>query len=297
MNRTRAEIRVGITILAALVVLVGGIMWGKGYKITSSRYLRVIYFDNISGLDKGARVLVNGVNKGKVDAIDLFPEHVRVRVLLDNDVTLYSDARIYIDAPELMGGKVVSIFPGTSGIHVPPDSALYGSPGIGINELMAIAGGMKDDVKNLLSNLNTTLTSINQTVGDPEIKQNLRSSLTNLSQASHRLDRLLEETAPHISSTAVVLDSSVRHVKSVMDAQEHKALSALDNIESITSDLKVTLADLRDIASAIRNREGTVGKLLYEPNLYQRVDSTLMHLDSLIVKFQREGIHTHVHLF
>jgi phospholipid/cholesterol/gamma-HCH transport system substrate-binding protein len=297
MNRKGSEIRVGITVLAALAVLIGGIMWGKGYKLTSSRYPRIVYFDNISGLETGARVLVNGVNKGKVDEIKLLPDHVEVQIQLDNDVAIYTDARIYIDSPDLMGGKVISIFPGTSGVRVPLNKPLKGSAGVGISDLVSIAASMKGDVKELLTNLNTTLVSINQTVSDKQMRENLRVSLANLSQTSTRLDKLVAEASPHVSSIASNLDSTVQDVQTVIGDQKTKAIKTLDDLETVASDLKGAVADLKGITSAINSQEGTIGRLVYQPDIYRRVDSTLVHLDSLISKFQREGIKTSIHLF
>ena len=297
MNRKGSEIRVGITVLAALAVLIGGIMWGKGYKLASSRYTRIVYFDNISGLETGARVLVNGVNKGKVDEIRLLPDHVEVKIQLDNDVAIYTDAKIFIDAPDIMGGKVISIFPGTSGVRVSLNEPLKGSAGVGISELVSIAAGMKGDVKELLANLNTTLVSINQTVNDKQMREDLRVSLANLSQTSARLDKLVAKASPHISSIASNLDSTVQDVQTVIGDQKAKAIKTLDDLETVSSDLKVAVSDLKGITSAINSREGTIGKLVYQPDIYQRVDSTLVHLDSLISKFQREGIKTSIHLF
>ena len=297
MNKRGAEIRVGITLLVALIVLVGGIMWGKGYKIKAERYPRVIHFSTISGLETGARVLVNGVNKGKVDDINLYPDHVEVRIQLDKDVILYNDAKIFIDSPELMGGKVISIFPGSSGIHASPEVPLKGSPAVGMTELMAMAGDMRDDVQDLLVNLNTTLISINETIGDPKVRENLQSSLKHLDQASQKLDRLIEESSPHIASAATVLDSTVRKAKSLITEHEQTAVQTLDNLSTVSVDLKEAIRDLKDITATVKSGEGTLGKLVYEETLYQRIDSTLVHVDSLIAKFQREGVQTKIHLF
>jgi phospholipid/cholesterol/gamma-HCH transport system substrate-binding protein len=297
MNRTGSEIRVGLTIVVALIILIVGIMWGKGYKLKSERYTRIVDFTSISGLEKGARVLVNGVNKGKVDQINLYPDRVEVKIQLDKDVILYTDAKIFVDSPELMGGKVVSIFPGSSGIHAPPEIPLQGSPAVGMTEVLAMAGSMRDDIKEVLSNLNKTLVYINETFGNKEVQQNLQSSLLHLNQASQKIDNLLEQSSPHITSTLSTIDSSAQQVHNLINEHRQEAEQAINNFISISEDLKAAMKDVKDISSTIQNQEGTLGKLVYNPDLYGRLDTTLIKLDSLITKFNREGIHTSVHLF
>ncbi len=297
MNRTSAEIKVGLTIIVALVVLFLGIMWGKGYKIKSERYPRVIHFISTSGLEPGARVLVSGVNKGKVDDIDLYPDRVEVRIQLDKEVILYTDTKIYIDTPELMGGKVISIHPGFSGIHAPLDEPLIGSPGVGISELMAMASEMRDDVQVLLINLNTTLVTINETFGTPEVRKNLQSSLANLNQASKKLDNLLGKSSPKIANAISQLDSSAQRVHSILKDHDQAIGKTIDNFAEVSEEVKFLITELKDITSTINNQEGSVGKLIYNPGLYNHLDSTLIHLDSLIIKFNREGIKTHISLF
>ena len=297
MNRTGAEIKVGLTILVALVVLFLGIMWGKGYKIKSERYPRIIQFASISGLDPGARVLVSGVNKGKVDDINLYPDRVEVSIQLDKEVIIYTDAKIYIDSPELMGGKVISIHPGFSGIHAPLDEPLIGSPGVGMSELMTMASEMRDDIQALLTNLNTTLVTINETFGTPEVKENLQSSLANLNRASKKLDNLLGDNTPVIANAMTQLDSSAQRVHSILKDHDQAMGKTIDNFADVSEEVKTLITDLKDIVSTISDQEGTVGKLIYKPELYNHLDSTLIHLDSLITKFNREGIKTHISLF
>ncbi len=297
MNRTGAEIKVGLTIIIALVVLFLGIMWGKGYKIKSERYPRIIQFTSISGLEPGARVLVSGVNKGKVDDINLYPDRVEVRIQLDKEVILYTDAKIYIDSPELMGGKVISIYPGSSGIHAPLDEPLIGSPSVGMSELLTMASEMRDDIQELLTNLNTTLVTINETFGTPEVKENLQSSLANLNQASKKLDNLLGNSSPMIASAITQLDSSAQRVHSILKDHDQAIGKTIDNFADVSEEVKSLITELKDITSTISDQEGTVGKLIYKPELYDHLDSTLIHLDSLITKFNREGIKTHISLF
>jgi phospholipid/cholesterol/gamma-HCH transport system substrate-binding protein len=297
MNRTGAEIRVGLTILVAVLVLFFGIMWGKGYKIKSERFPRIIHFTSISGLEPGARVLVSGVNKGKVDDINLYPDRVEVRIQLDKEVILYTDATIYIDSPELMGGKVISIDPGSSGIHAPLDEPLVGSPAVGMSELMTMASEMRDDIQVLLASLNTTLVTINETFGTQEVKDNLQSSLANLNRASKKLDNMLGDNAPVIANAVTQLDSSAQRVHEILKEHDEEVEQTIDNFAEVSVEIKTLITELQDITSTINNQEGTVGKLIYEPDLYHHLDSMLIHLDSLITKFNREGIKTHISLF
>jgi chromosome segregation ATPase len=160
-----------------------------------------------------------------------------------------------------------------------------------------MAGSMRDDIKEVLSNLNKTLVYINETFGNKEVQQNLQSSLLHLNQASQKIDNLLEQSSPHITSTLSTIDSSAQQVHNLINEHRQEAEQAINNFISVSEDLKAAMKDVKDISSTIQNQEGTLGKLVYNPDLYGRLDTTLIKLDSLITKFNREGIHTSVHLF
>jgi len=62
-NERKTEIRVGITVIVGLLVLLWIFGWTKNFSLSSNSYLINVRFDNVSGLEIGDQVTVNGMRK------------------------------------------------------------------------------------------------------------------------------------------------------------------------------------------------------------------------------------------
>jgi len=98
---------IGIAALAFLSLRLGRIelLPEPGYTIYAN-------FDNISGLRKGDRVEIAGVQIGKVVAISLNQDRARIAMRLNNDVKVDDQAIAAIKTSGIIGDKYVSIAPG-----------------------------------------------------------------------------------------------------------------------------------------------------------------------------------------
>ncbi len=120
MTRTQAIV-LGVLVLLALVL--GGVglfavadregLWGDHFTLHAR-------FKQVSGIDVGTGVRVQGMNAGQVVAVDLPDERggeVLVRMKLKGRfrALIGADARVEILGEGLIGGKVVEIDPGTPG--------------------------------------------------------------------------------------------------------------------------------------------------------------------------------------
>ena len=67
-SEKKTEIKVGITVLVALVVLILVYGWANNFSLNSNKML-YIQFPTVAGLEIGDLVSVNGVRKGLVESI------------------------------------------------------------------------------------------------------------------------------------------------------------------------------------------------------------------------------------
>lgn len=297
MSRHASEIKVGLAVLAAFVVLIVGIMWGKGIKFRAERYPIIVHFQNSGGLENGALVLVNGVPKGKVTRITLAPDHVAVRCLIDKDVRLLTDYRISIETVQLMSGKVVTIIPGTEGHPVNTDIPLRGLPSMGISDVVALIEEFSDDFKMVLANMNSVLLHLDLIVGDSLNRVHLSRSLANLDRSSAETVKLIAENRESLSRTIMSLQKTLEILEGVAGRSEGKLDRSLAQFDTTTALLQALVGDLRGITGSIQAGEGTIGRLVTDPELYNRLVTTTADLDSLIEKIRRRGISTRIVLF
>ena len=65
----KTEVKVGITVLAAIIVFIFIYGWAKNFDLTSNEKNLTIKFETVAGLELGDLVSVNGVRKGLVNSV------------------------------------------------------------------------------------------------------------------------------------------------------------------------------------------------------------------------------------
>jgi len=112
------EFIVGLVFISAMAVLgyftiLRGELLERRVYFTSS-----IIFNDVEGLKTGDKVLVNGVNMGTVEMIDLMEDsRVLVSVSLRRELKLYENYVITLKNQSALGGKVIAINPGTAEVE------------------------------------------------------------------------------------------------------------------------------------------------------------------------------------
>src|SRR4030066_1918659 len=138
-NRT-VEIRGGLSVFIALTILILGVMWLKGYRYNVSRYQVKVIFPNAGVLGPGDPVTVSGVDKGKVERIELYQGDVLVTFNLTDDVVLKEDAKFKLANVGLMGERVIDVQTGYSETSLDLTKVHPGSYEPGIAEITGLGG-------------------------------------------------------------------------------------------------------------------------------------------------------------
>ena len=113
-NPRATEIKVGITVLLGLIVFIWVLGWAKNFSLSSSDNLVKVKFSNVSGLEIGNNVTVNGVRKGHVKDFVIQGSTVIVTLSISSEVDIRKDAKFSLESTDLMGGRKIEVNPGTS---------------------------------------------------------------------------------------------------------------------------------------------------------------------------------------
>lgn len=288
MNRTAStEFKVGLTIIIATLVLIFGIIWGKGFQLKTNKYQLSILFDNVGGLLPGDPVTVNGVKEGKVLEIGWQGRKVLCSVEISDDVQLYDDATFTIISAELLAGMKIEIYPGMSrrriNLSQQPFSGAYGGRIVDVGLIM---GDLANDIRALSYRVDTTVIKINELISDGSIQKNISSSLENLNKASASFVELpgsMNETLAHLNNTILLLNKVVKN-------NEQQLHSTLNNVNMISAQLDTVSGSLNVIMDRVARREGTLGKLVSDTTLYHDMSRTLLRVDSLAKQIKEEGL-------
>jgi len=240
----RADVRVGIFVLCALVILVVGSLWIAGSTFLAPQRIsyRVLMKDS-GGIQSGDRVRVAGVPVGKVEQVELRPDDewpVTFHIAVRTSVPLHADSSAKIASSGLLGTAFLQVDPGSSSEpELAEDDLFYGKSSAGFDAAMGQFEEMGSKVIRLLDQASVTLDRLTieivpllestSAIVSPENASNLTELLASLNAT-------MNESGPHLASLLTRLD-----------AVAASAEGGMDRLPELTVKLDVILDDLHNV--------------------------------------------------
>jgi phospholipid/cholesterol/gamma-HCH transport system substrate-binding protein len=258
MSKRAVEIKVGATVIIALVVLFLGYTWYSGFSFRHSGYELRVLFTDVTGLQPADDVRVAGVKKGRVKSIVLKDKEVEVTLWLDNSVKLWEDATFSImDVALISGTKYIGVNPGSSPTPLNLEVPARGQPSaaFALNKVADLSQSLGE----LVSVLRQSLLTDNTLASTSETIQNLNSLTKNLSTLMSENQRDLAAGVRSFKSASARLDS-------LLGSREFNR----------------TLARVDTLTQKLATGEGTLGKLINDPGMYDEMKQTLKNAKELL---------------
>jgi phospholipid/cholesterol/gamma-HCH transport system substrate-binding protein len=298
LNDTRIlEIKVGITVLVGVTMLVLAIVWLKGITFKPNTFEISILFTNTAGLQIGDPVTVSGLRVGKVTDIALSRDSVLVSVSLSNSVRLKRDVSAVISSTDFFGGKKVEIWPGKDTLDFNTRGRLYGSREPDLTELTSQMREIAFDVKGTLERVDSVLTGLNYLVSDRSMTNSFRQAIYNLDSTTTRVKNIVNKSDARIDSLLLRLGQTTRSLRSLVEKTDARLDTAFTDALLVTRTLAGITTSLDSVLRQVQSGEGTLGKLVYEDDLYRRLDRASAQLDSLVMAVREKGLKLNVKLF
>lgn len=292
-----SEIKVGIFVLIAIIIVTSTLFWAKGFIINKDRIDLKVYFQSVSGLNYGDPVSVNGVNKGKVLNIELEGDSVLVLFSLEKDVKIKKDYIIEVTSLALMSGKSLYIYPGKSGEEINYDKPLKGKLGADMTSMMKTVDELSGDIKELLKKFNnsadkidTALTNLNEVIGDKNMQNDLKGSISNLRVLTRNLNNLVSESRINIKNLTDDADKTMENLNNVVDESKPDIKSSFKDIQNLTIKFDTLVTNLNLIVSDIHNQKSGVGKFIYDEQFFKNLNNTLLEVEKLTKKIRQDGV-------
>jgi phospholipid/cholesterol/gamma-HCH transport system substrate-binding protein len=300
-NERKAEIRVGLTVLVGILVFIWILGWAKNFSIKSNEHVVKVRFTNVSGLEIGDQVTVNGMRKGYVKEMIVEPNNVLVELSIENDVQLKEDASFAISMLDLMGGKKIEVFPGSSSTNYDNSKISDGTFYADIPSVMSLFGSVQDDLVTVLKDVKISLHSINKYLTDDKLSSDVKTSMTNLSLLTEKLNVMLSENRNDIRSLT-------QNAVELTETSNKLLSSNKENIDQLFVDLKnvvqksdTLLSDLNNLTKETMNQQNNVGKLLYDENIINDLKLTLKQVNELtsilIEQLKNDGVNVDANIF
>jgi phospholipid/cholesterol/gamma-HCH transport system substrate-binding protein len=291
------ELKVGLAVVISLSILIGGIMWGKGFRLASSRYDIQVVFTSVGGMENGANVMANGVVKGRVKAIDFRDGTILVSASIDKEVRIYSDYFITIESPTVMAGNALSIYTGTKRPEVDLAQPLRGDNPMGMSAMVQKVQDFTSKLEVTLGHLNKLLVNVNTVIGDSTNQENMNTLLAEATESARQTRMMLSENRQQIRESLDKLDTILETTAGISETANARLSGTMDGIDSAMVAITSLADDLRAFVSRLENEDSTIGKLLTDDELYIRLNQTLAEVDSLSVSIRTKGMRQKIVLF
>lgn len=302
------EIRVGLVFIVAVAALVGGILWGKRIGLAATQKQVTFIFPNAAGVKPGTPVNLNGVERGIVTDVKPVDEGAEVTAFLDRDVPLRKDARAAIQMLEITGGKRIELYPGTSSEQLAGGDAIEGVNQGDIGALVAVMGGIADQIRPTLLRVDTAIAAITAIIGDPAFQRNASTAVESFADVGVDLRRVLRSNEGRINRTLASLENLSTDLNSFIDNNRDELERIISNGDIAVGDLRRTLGNadrslenvdglvdsLDVILAEIRTGDGTVSRLLYDKEFADDLEGTLQALRDLLVLFRDYGVNVNM---
>jgi phospholipid/cholesterol/gamma-HCH transport system substrate-binding protein len=318
------EFAVGLVVIAALALVVGGALWLSGAHFGKTEETVTARFRTVGGLGVGNPVVLRGVRVGRVEAIRLAPGN-----WVEADLKIYSGVSLP-DKPAVIAASA-SLFGEWAATLISSDP-LPNDPNVrqALVEAQAAGGGkwpgatlpdigqLTAQASRIATDIATVSTRI-QTAFDSSAVTDLRRSIRDFGQIADRLARVTNEQADvigdvgaNLSKSSQALSRAATDLRTTLGrvdtaTNQGQLATILNNTAATSTELRSASQDFHQLMAAanrnseslvrvlqnadtvlsrISNRSGTLGLLVADSALYRETTLTMIQLRQLLSDIQ-----------
>jgi len=288
------ETKVGLLTIIALAMLILGFNYLKGKDLFNSTPKIYAVFSKLGSLAKSNEVKINGLTVGKVYALEETDKNVsgiKVTISLTRDVNIPTNSVAYITAP--LGGLSAATI-----IIEKGDATTFVKNGDELSTRVdeGLFGGLTAEVAPTLSKIRNALDSLNRVFGnintlfDAGTKNNLRQTIANFTMASNSLNKLLDPQNSALASTLNNVNTITGNLKKnndsitaiVSNTRQFTEKLAKLNLQQTMDTLQSAVTLLKATVSKIASKDGTLGALINDRQLYNKLNDAILSAEILI---------------
>lgn len=285
----KREIKVGLFAVLMLLIGWGVIKYLKGIDVFSTSNTYYACYDQVGGIQPASAVLIYGVKVGSVASVTLNEDPskgVEVELLVDERYRIPADSKAKIFSDGLMGGKAVEIVYGTSPEIIPDEGHIQTAKSV---DLMEMVGSEMEDllakITVIMDNLTTTLEGVNSLLA--QNSENITSIVSNVDGITGNANAMLakerahlEEALSSLSKFAKGLGENTEQIDSIVG--NLNTFSAQLAQSNLVAEVEGAVAKLNAVLTSVKDKEGSVGKLLSDDELYNNLTAASENLSALL---------------
>ena len=278
------EVKIALVAIAGVVVLFFGMNFLKGLNIFSSEDNYYVQFSDITGLSSSSPVYADGFKVGVVKDIIYDYSHTegsKVLIGVDKQLRIPQGSSAEIVSDMLGNVKVNLLLANNPREKVAPGGLIKGM----INDgAMGKLQDMVPAVEKMRPKLDSIMTSLNAILADPAIRQSLHN---------------VQAITDNLTTSTAQLNTLMAGLNKNVPGMMAKANNVLDNTETLTANLAAvdvastmrqvdqTIANVQQLTAKLNSKEGSLGLLMNDTQLYDNLNSTMRNADSLVIDLRQ----------
>lgn len=316
----RYEVKIGILAIVAILLAFWGFKFIQGSNLFTSSNTYYVDYENVAGLTVGTPVQISGVSVGAVNDIQLDQQKKLVRVTLNvrREVNVPKETKAYITTISLLGEKALELEYDSpcfgDGGCAENGAVLEGqSKGIlasflGTDPDAGPTDGIKDQLNTAIDSIRWTLFSEQSDNPIARSTRDLAQTMENLEASSAQLEQIVDGNRRAINATFGNLET----LSNTLAASEQSIASIITNADTLTSSLSQlelertveevntsivrlrgtldeadrALGGVTSVMNEVQNGNGTLGRLIRDEEIYNRLSRASLAADTLLTDFQ-----------
>lgn len=296
MKKVQNEIKIGLTIVIAMLIAIIGFRLMQDVPLFRPSLQIYSVFEQIDGITQGSSVYMSGVKIGSVNRVSLEgADSVQVVMNISYPEGIPIGSRAVIESSDLIGGKHIRIHHSGESELIPDGGYIEGSFDRGVmDDLRQLSEELEPDVKRSTESLADALEQIDTMLKEGG-RDDLQQTMSALRGSSQEINRLIQRRSDDLDQSIQSLQSFMANLDTLSSGRQSQLDSILVNLETTSHELGVISSELGGMSTElhimmqqVNSGEGTIGKLLQDPSLYQNLDSLAINLKDLSRKMQEE---------
>ncbi len=291
----KRETRIGIflvlasIIMAVFILVVGDI----GNLIRKPGYDVLIYFDSAAGLERQVPARLAGVKIGYVKDVRLKGSQAEVVLAIEPKHKIRTDAKALLAGLGILGQKYIEIIPGRGDIYIQPGGTLISLPPTGIDQVGETLAAVGEEIQE-------TSRMLRELIGTDDTKTNIRDILQNITAFSAELkdfstrnkttlDQSIQDTSRAVRNfdaqmleISRSLDDLITLLRDMAEENRDNLQESLSTMREVVDKAEESLQQLKQILEKVNSGEGTLGKLVDSPELYDEAEQALKDVRSAL---------------
>lgn len=265
------EAKVGAMVLSSLLLLAYMIIHLGNFTFGDRGYPVEAVFSQVSGLKQGNVVRYAGVEIGRVQAVLVAKDGVRVHMLINPGVKIPTASRFSIGSDGLLGEKFIDIVPQQYNQGFLPESGalVHGEDPQGLDQLIA--------------NVNRLVNYFQEMIGDEKVRAAFQDSIynakaitANLNEVSAVLARLAVNNEGDMNAMVSNLSAMSRSLRTAA-AEMETMVSGVDNNGHTAQDLREAIENLKNTSVRVEKMAASLEGVVTDPQTAKNLKETLQN--------------------